>query len=276
MAATDPSSRALRDLRNIPDVIMRALVADLTIQEAVLASPAILSYEVFKYLVETLDAGSHGFHRLFKRHLTHPQRVFALQSEKAHQAWRTLCEHNVLTLDELRLISHDQVPLALDRLALDYYEDNEAAMEYLLPHLGKEVAASYVMRSSPTRFSDDVVLRKVKAAYTEDDKKSTDGMASKSVWAVEDLLQRRPHLVPELLSIKDPRITFVLAGSTHAGRPEVLSALLGADLKRVSLKSSCWHPEQPPVETDNGRRGPQDVSNPSNESAPSTKGGRVS
>ena len=229
MPLASPALRALRELRNIPDVVLLELLHNLDIEQVVLHGAAPYSFPVFEYLWN--NATENYFRQcIVTRPLTLAQRAIVLTSEHCDAVLETLAEHNILTLSELKVLPTSAIMRRLRYLVLDYYENNRAVMDYLFPYLSTTIACCYVMRSAPDQFSDAEVMRHVCGTFCEKELVAgTTGLDQRPVQALQDLLRRRPHLATQITSLPDPRAHLAVASSPLAGRPEVLRALMGVE-----------------------------------------------
>ena len=228
-----PSSArsAARDLRNVPDPVMFALLRDPTLVPAICANGAILSFPVFEYLWEKNRDNPDLAIDLVTRHLTHAQRALVLPGEERSRVLRALLNRNVLTHAELR--AADSIILGTEDgfIAFDYYERDPEAMSYLLRHANENVTLCYILRSNPELYSDTQVLAALNqycAPYRGSFRDIPDSSESSRVaLALRDLLEIRPHLVPKLLSNRDTCVRQALADSHHVANPDVLTYILG-------------------------------------------------
>lgn len=228
---TNPAHVALRDLRNIPDEVLLPIVATSSGSSAVLASTATLSLHVFRQLWDQLfdKADEEDLRLLLKRHLTAEQRGVVLSHSLDRYTIRVMLDHNVLSPTEIRRVPTTALALAVDYRAIDYYENDATTLAYLTPHLRPDVTACYVLRSSPKLFSDDEVLRHVRATFANQEENGSLVLSSRYLRALENLLYHRPHLAPRLAQIPNAHVATALASSRHARYGDVVGALRGSD-----------------------------------------------
>ena len=230
-----PSTMLLKSLEAIPTALARRLIVIPTYAIALLLSHTALPEDVFSQLFNAatgphfIGAESEEYVHLFSRPLSPKQRVALATCVATNEHQRTLAgalRYNNFSPEEITALPVTTIGYSLGADLVARYHDVPAVLRFLLPRVPAPLAYITSLKSPPEVVSDTEILGLVSSVLL-----NLTHVRADLVTSFHDLLELRPHLISEILSLSrtSPHVPleFVLALSlsTHAASPCILKEL---------------------------------------------------